>query len=460
MLKIQTRVQQQVPQEQEQVPVETLFELYQKVFYAGYFEQLGQELGIKIGKRIFNWMAVIYGMILQRLSSKGTQHAAVADLIPVLRKFSDHKRVIENTVSANPGGFNRARGGIPMSVVERSFDHLFESLHSEGGCVFNGRAAFLLDGSGVTLEPTPELLEAYPPAHNQHGVSHWPIMRVVAAHDLKTGLAIRPVWGPMYGPKAVSEQQLADLLITRLPSGSAIVGDRNFGIFATAYKALQTGHPVVLRMTEARACALAGLGLNCGTDLRVCWKPSACDRKSRPNLPADAQISGRLLVQRIEQDGKPVKLYVFTTCEEPADEILAVYHLRWNIETDLRSLKRTVRLHALSSKTPEMVHKELVMGVVAYNLVHAFIEAAAQKAGLEPRELSFSHAQDHVYAALPALMSATSPQEIKERMQHLLRLIASCKLPKRKKRRSYPRKVWTRRRSFPTHPTKDQSIND
>jgi hypothetical protein len=452
MLRIQTRVQQTVPQ--EEVLVESIFELYQKVFYAGYFEQLSRHLGIKTGKRIFNWMAVIYGMILQRLSSKGTQRAAVADLIPVLHKFSDHKRVREKTVSANPGAFNRAQGGMPMSVVETSFDHLFESLHSEGGCVLNGRAAFLLDGSGMTLEPTPELLKAYPPAHNQHGISHWPIMRVVVAHDLRTGLAARPVWGPMYGPEAVSEQRLADLLMPRLPAGSAIVADRNFGIFSTAYKAEQTDHPVVLRLTEARARAIAGLGLNCGTDLMVLWKPSASDRKSHPDLPVDAQVSGRLLVQRIEQNGKPVKLYVFTTCEESADEIITIYGLRWNVETDLRSLKRTVRLHALRSETPDMVHKELVMGVAAYNLVHTFIEAAAQKAGLEPRELSFSHAQDLVYAALPALMSATSPQEIKERMQHLLRMIASCKLPKRKKKRSYARKVWTRRRSFPTHPTK------
>ena len=449
MRKFHVRVQQEQP-----VPVESIFELYRKVFSAGHFEQLSQQLGIKTGKRIFNWMAVIYGMILQRLGSKGTQRAAVADLIPVLHKFSDHKRVREETVSSNPGAFNRAESAMPMSVVESSFDHLFESLQTEGGAVLNGHAAFLLDGSSVTLESTPDLLKAFPPAHNQHGVSHWPVMRVVVAHNLKTGLATRPVWGPMYGPEAVSEQRLAERLMSRLPAGSAIVGDRNFGIFSTAYNAVQTDHPVVVRLTEVRARAMAGLGLNSGADLKVLWKPSAWDRKSHPNLPADAQVSGRLLVQRIEENGKPVKLYIFTTCEESADEIITIYGSRWNIETDLRSLKRTVRLHALRSQTQEMVQKELVMGVAAYNLVHTFIEAAAQNAGLEPRDLSFSHAQDLVYAALPALITSTSPQETKQRMQHLLRMLASCKLPKRKKKRSYPRKVWTRRRSFPTHPTK------
>jgi len=448
ILKIQTQTQQPMPQ--ETVPVESVFEMYRRVFYAGFFEQLSLTLEMKMAKRIFNWSVVIYGMIVQRLDDKGTQHATVTRLIPCLEKFSDHKRVMEKTVSENPGGFNRARGSLPMSVMESSFDHMFETLHSEAGGVVDGRQAFLLDGSTLTLPSTPELLEAYPPASNQHGFSHWPLMRVLVAHDLKTGFASRPVWGP----KAVSEQMLTAQMIPRLPAGAAIVADSNFGTFAVAYQATQAEHPVVVRLTEVRAKALGGLGLNAGSDQKVLWKPSKHDRKSHPDLPADAQIRGRLIVRRIEQNGKPSKLYLFTTCEETADEIVTIYARRWNIETDLRSLKRTVRLQTLNSRTSDGVAKELVAGVAAYNLVHAFMEAAARKAGLEPRELSFSYAQDHVVASLPALMNATSPDETRELLQRLLRNIAACKLPKRKKRRSYPRKIWLRRSSFPKYPTK------
>jgi len=43
-----------------------------RVFYEGFFEQLSHKLGIKTGKMIFNWMAIIYGMILQRLSARNT----------------------------------------------------------------------------------------------------------------------------------------------------------------------------------------------------------------------------------------------------------------------------------------------------------------------------------------------------------------------------------------------------
>ena len=78
-----------------------------------------------------------------------------------------------------------------------------------------GRQGFLLDGSCIDLPHTPELVETYPPASNQLGASHWPTIRVLVAHDLVSGIALRPV----YGSLAVSEQSLAEQIIARLPDG-------------------------------------------------------------------------------------------------------------------------------------------------------------------------------------------------------------------------------------------------
>ena len=58
---------------------------------------------------------------------------------------------------------------------------------------------YLLDGSSLQLEHTHELLEEYPPVINQHGQSHWPMLKIVVLHDLETGLAERPYWGAMNG---------------------------------------------------------------------------------------------------------------------------------------------------------------------------------------------------------------------------------------------------------------------
>src|ERR1035441_7236741 len=129
--------------------------------------------------------------------------------------------------------------------------------------------------------------------------------------------------------------------------------------------------------------------------------------------------------------------------------ILALYKLRWNIETYLRSLKRTVGLHQLTSKTRPMVEKEVLMAVSAYNLVRTVIYLAARRAGVAPRQLSFSTAQDAVMAAWPHLQRARTQAQYHRELERLLQIVAQSKLPQRSGRRSYPREIWGRGGHFP-----------
>jgi hypothetical protein len=143
---------------------------------------------------------------------------------------------------------------MPTLVAAQVSDHILTQLQAElpscpVGCQ---QPVFLLDGSSVELAHTKELTAAYPPAENQYGRVHWPILRIAVMHNLANGLALRPSLGAMYGPDAVSEQGLAEELMERLPQGAVVVGDRNFGVFSIAYAATQKGVAVVLRLTEDR----------------------------------------------------------------------------------------------------------------------------------------------------------------------------------------------------------------
>jgi putative transposase len=142
-------------------------------------------------------------------------------------------------------------------------------------------------------------------------------------------------------------------------------------------------------------------------------------------------------------------IYLFTTLDLASGEIFSLYKLRWNVETDLRSLKHTVGLHQLSSKSGAMVEKELLLAMAAYNLVRAVMCLAARRAKLTPRQLSFSFVRTVVEAALPSLESASSEAEYQQRLDRMLRYAAQGKLPKRSQVRSYPREVWGRGEHFP-----------
>jgi len=352
--------------------------------------------------------------------------------------------------SPHAAAYCQARLQMPIVVARQVSDHILAQLMAElpacpAGCQ---QPVFLLDGSALDLAHTPELVDAYPPAQNQHGTAHWPIVRIAVMHNLANGLALRPSWGPMYGPKAVSEQALAEELMDRLPAGAVTVGDRNFGVFSIAHAASAKQLPVILRLTQQRFEKLAGAAA-AGQDLSVTWLASQSDRRTHPQLPEQAAVTGRLLVVLMQTGSVTELLYLFTTLTLPAEQILELYRCRWNIETDLRSLKTTIRLEHIRAKTIDGMEKELMLAFTAYNLVRAVMGWAATEVGISPRALSFSQVQDVVRAALPLLAAADSQEQYQVHFQRMIHYACRCKLPQRSQRRSFPRLVWRHRPSFP-----------
>lgn len=412
---------------------------------------------------VYSALVVLWLLVLQRLHGGVPLQAAVLQLLRGLpatfwpypckrmRDWQQHGKL----PSFHTGAYNQARQALPPLLVQKASDRIFTELMADMDRRSPASAlrAFLLDGSSIRLPHTPALCESYPPGSNQHGEAHFPLLRVLIAHDLYTGLAMRPEFGPMHGPHAVSEQQLLESAIGRLPSGSVVIGDANFGVFSVAYAGAQSGHPVLLRLTALRAQHIAGGRLQDGIDRPVVWRASRWDRKSHPDLPADACVRGRLIVRQVQPHNgdAPFLLYLFTTLATATDEALGLYGRRWDIETDLRTLKTTLRLEQLTCCTPDMVAKEIDMGMAAYNLVRALICLASEQSGITPRGYSFTSVRRIVEIFAPKLASAPNPEAAKKIFEQMMRCVQQAKLPHRtRKRPSYPRHVWKRRNTYPT----------
>jgi hypothetical protein len=406
---------------------------------------------------------ILWLLVVQRLHGGAPLETAVLELLRGLpasfwprpckrvRDWQEHGQ----SPSSNTGGYNQARQALPLAIVQQSCDRIFEELLTQSDdCSPQavGRS-FLLDGSSVRTAHTPALCARYPPGSNQYREGHWPLLRVLVAHDLRTGLALRPEWGPMHGPEAVSEQRLLEKALGRLPRESTVIGDANFGVFSVAYTAIQSQHPVVLRLTRVRAQCLAGEPLRDGIDRWVTWKASRDDRRSHPELPPRACISGRLIVRQVQPDNgaRPFLLALFTTLELPEPEVLATYGQRWNVETDLRTLKASLRLDQLTCLSPDMVAKEIDMSIATYNLVRAVTCVAAQQSGIPPRGYSFTRVRRIVQTFAPLVAAAPDADQAKRIFDQMMRYVGQAKLPRRKRKRSaYPRQVWNRGDKFPS----------
>src|SRR5580704_19737334 len=380
-------------------------EVLQSAVSASSIEQLCRQHKVKVRLGTYSLFVVIWLMIYQRLNGKGTLGSAVQ----FLARQATHwrrwptvgKRVREGRISARTGGYCQARMKMPTLVISGVCDQIFEQLQARmrEQPPDVARPVFVIDGTTLQLLHERELVRAFPPGRNQHGANHWPTMLLVVFHDVHTGLATRPSWGPMYGKRAISEQELAREALQRLPADAIVLADGNFGIFRFAYEVQQTQRQSLLRLAVSRAQkVLGGNTLRPARRRKIEWTPSAWERKVHPGLPDAAVVKGWVIACR-NPARKGEMLYFFTTLDLKPSRILALYKLRWNIETDLRSLKRTVDLHRVSSKTKDMVEKEVLMAVSAYNVVRAILYLSASGAGLTPRQLSFSAAQDAVMAA-------------------------------------------------------------
>ena len=422
---------------------------------ASAIDELCREHGWKIRPGIYSLVVVIWLMIYQRLNSKRTLSSAVQFLARHADQWQDQahvgKRVRERRISTRTGGYCQARCKMPTLVASSVCDHIFEQLQVRMREQLPDvpQPVFVIDGTTVRLPHEGNLVRAFPPGRNQHGDNHWPTMLLVAFHDVHTALATRPSWGAMYGRRAVGEQALAAEALQRLPADAVVLADGNFAIFVFAYAVQQTQRPMLLRLTAARAQkVLGGNGLRPGRRRKVEWKASRWECKEHPNLPAGAVVKGWVVACRNPARKKEI-LYFFTTLDLKPRRILALYKLRWNMETDLRSLKRTAGLHQVTSKSKAMVEKEVLMAVCAYNVLRAVMYLSAAGAGLTPRQLSFSGTQDAVMAAWPFLRRAHTQTQWHDELQRLLQAVAQTKLPQRSGKRSYPREIWGRGGHFP-----------
>jgi hypothetical protein len=429
-----------------------LLNLYVQVAPTTVFRLLQKQAGKISRNGIFSARLVVWMMMSQRLQTGGSLARSVEQLHqgrfdPLL---SQCKRVREKRMGLGTGGYCQARQKLPTIVVRRSVTELIERLRQRiTEEIPNGHPRmYVVDGSSLQLEYSPELAKVYPQADGIHK-SHRLIVRLVVLHDVETGLAEQPYWGPMYGRKAVSEQALAERAMEHVPAGAVLMGDRNFGIFSTAYHAQQHGLGVIARLTKVRATALdEGKPISRQGDWPVQWRSSRWDRAKHPGWPPDAQVSGRLIAWRVGRGKHKQWLYLFTTLEAPAAQVVEWYGKRWRIETDLRSLKQTVRLSQLQVRSADMVEKELLVAVLAYNLVRTIMHLAAQRSGSDPRQLSFTYSCNIVLDGCPAIL-ATRGDKQQQALDRIIELVARCKLPKRHKARHYPRAVWSRGFRFP-----------
>lgn len=396
---------------------------------------------------IFSNGITIWMLIHQRLCGGSTLEHTVSHVLEHDRHLlPENKRTSDFSLSYNPSAYSAARQRLKVEQLEEFSSAVCDHLASLANPIIAGRRTFIIDGTTVTLAPTRELSKAFPPATNQHGESVWPVAMLMLAAELETGCVLVPQVDPMYGPNRSSEAKQCQTILQKLPAGSIVLADAGFGIFSVAYHSRQAGHDFLFRLSQQRfnsyvkGATLIQSG-NGYQSYSFEWTPTAKDRQTNPDLPSDARL--KVVLHCISREGEE-PLYLVTTLEITAKDAAELYSHRYKIEFDIRDLKVTMDTENIRARSLEMVKKELLASVVAFNLTMQFRRQAAKLASVEPRRLSFTSCwivfQHHLM-----LGQEESFEGWQARFTRALIIAGQKRLPQRKSPRSYPRKAHPRR---------------
>jgi hypothetical protein len=396
-------------------------------------------------QRLFTPLIVLWCLVFQRVNADHSCDAAVSYLGSGAVDHLDNHHLLPPSarmVSQSTAAFCKARQRFPLKVLkvalQRVAQHIQQQLSSKSRWL--GHQVTLLDGTTFLMRPEPRLVDHYGQHTNNFGTTNWVVMRAVAAFCLHTGAALAVNEGSLHD----SEQALAKEVFSQLEPGSVAVADQNFGVFSVAQAARHFGLWSLFRMKFDRAHALAQRKLASGEDIAVCWRRSG-KSKYDPTM-STAPIEGRLLYLRVQPKGfRPIDIYLFTTLLDQsrysAEPLLELYARRGHVELNLRYVKDTLDMSLLAGKSVDIIRKELWAGLLAYNLLRAYMSQAAQRAGLTPLALSFTKCWRRIRDTLSGFRATDKPAHIVATLLRLSKHLVNCKLPTRQRYRIEPRAV-------------------
>ena len=304
---------------------------------------------------------------------------------------------------AGKSGISQARtrlGAEPLKALYESVVMPIAERHTRGAWYRQWRLVSL-DGSTLDVADTTENDEAFGRPGASRGSSAYPKIRFVGL--LENGTHV--LWAARCAKYATAEVTLAQSVVPALRKGMLCLADRFFPAYKLWKKARQTGAELLWRIRQNARLEM-DRRLADGSYLSRIYA-STSDRRNQRHAMVVRVIDYRL---KDMPDAEPVYRLITTLLDPeqaPAQELAALYHERWEIETALDELKTHLRgaQIVLRSKTPELVQQEFYGLLLAHFAVRGLMHEAALQAGEDPDRLSFLHSVRVIQRRLPRFVA-------------------------------------------------------
>ena len=337
----------------------------------------------------------------------------------------------------------QARSRLPEAVchemIVRSADRLRDLAGGRG--LWCGRPVFRIDGSTLSMPDEPDLVEAFGYAPGKHGPSRFPVARITFI----VLAGAEAVWDYRLDEYRRSEEAQLHDMWRRLPEESIALFDRKFGSFYNLAKLQQHRVDVVCPLHQRRdPKKLIRHGKKLGPNewlVTLKLAPQLRKKYDDPSLPQELKV--RLIRVRRNHGREKEDLWLVTTLRDRRRyrrrKVAALYRDRWPVETRIGSVKTTLKLAVLRSKTEPNARREVAAALLGHNLVWTLMHQAAQQTHTPAERISFARTigvlQEYV-----APLRYCRPDQRQKIYQQMLERIASHINPYRPDRVE-PRKI-------------------
>jgi len=370
----------------------------------------------------------------------------------VVRKFLAWL-ALQNGQTASPrtAAYCKARARLPQEEIEKTNERVVQKIQaSSDPNLWYGRRVKVVDGAGVSMPDTPENQGVYPQSKRAKRGCGFPTMRIVALFSLSAGIVL----GLAKAALDVSERALFRGLWQLFQPGDVALADRGFCGYVEIYYLLKRGVDSVMRNHQRRKVGLTLVKRIGKGDRLIRWHKN---RTKWPDKETWRSIPDRLTVREItfhvEVHGfRTETITIVTTLLDPKafpkGAFVELYRRRWMAELFLRDIKTTLGMDVLRCKTPEMVHKELAIYVIAYNLIRATMLEAATRHAVSICRISFKGTVATLRQWAPVMAAASLDKRRRRRLLNaLLECLARDTLPIRPNRVE-PRAVKRRPKNY------------
>lgn len=347
------------------------------------------------------------------------------------------------------GAYCIARTRLPMRVLLKVFYFIVQRLTA---LPREGRRIVVMDGTSIRMPDSAENAAAYSYTPNQKPGCGFPLMQLLGLFDLATGAWLAAI----KSKTKAHDARLAWKMLKHLRKGDILLADRAFCSYAFITACQRKGVDVVMRLHQARDPQL-DKGKRIGpNDWHISWsRPTQCAKGQHPAQHAALPVTLPLRLVQVQSNAPGYRTHdikIITTLRDPAAhhalQIAAWYQRRWQVELYFDDIKTSLCMDALRCKTPHTIARELLMHMIAYNLVRHLIISAEPMRELEARDaLSFKGTMDRLDQWQWTIWSAPNAKHARRRRDDLLQTIANDPVIKRPGRKE-PRVCKDRQNKF------------